>query len=60
MLKEVDDLVVAHLLGHVFFLPVSGLAADLSLFPSLSLLQVPWWCDTSLDLTGRRKTPNSS
>ena len=38
VLEEVDDLVVAHLLSHVFPLPVSGLAAGLSLYPSLSLL----------------------
>src|SRR6201987_3436809 len=38
VLKEVDDLVVAHLLSHVFPLSVSGLAAGLSLYPSLSLL----------------------
>ena len=36
-LEEVDDLVVAHLLSHVFPLPVSGLAAGLSLYPSLAL-----------------------
>src|SRR2546425_11364926 len=38
VLEEVDDLVVAYLLSHVFPLPVSGLAAGLSLYPSLSLL----------------------
>jgi hypothetical protein len=38
VLEEVDDLVVAHLLSHVFPLPVSGLVAGLSLYPSLSLL----------------------
>src|SRR6202022_849300 len=38
VLEEVDDLVVAHLLSHVFPLPVSGLAAGLSLYPSLALL----------------------
>src|SRR6201997_3835408 len=48
VLEEVDDLVVAHLLSHVFPLPVSGLAAGLSLYPSLSLLSAPCWCDTSL------------
>jgi hypothetical protein len=38
VLEKVDDLVVAHFLGHVFPLPVSGLAAGLSLYPSLALL----------------------
>jgi hypothetical protein len=38
VLEQVDDLVVAHLLSHVFPLPVSGLAAGLSLYPSLSLV----------------------
>ena len=33
VLKEVDDLVVAHLLSHVYPLPVSGLAAGLSPSP---------------------------
>src|SRR5690349_14029409 len=37
VLEEVDDLVVAHLLSHVFPLPDSRLAAGLSLYPSLSL-----------------------
>jgi hypothetical protein len=37
VLEEVDDLVVAHLLSHVFPLPDSCLAAGLSLYPSLSL-----------------------
>src|ERR1700751_3310257 len=51
VLEEVDDLVVAHLLSHVFSLPVSGLAAGLSLYPSLSLLYAPCWCDTHLGLS---------
>src|SRR3954470_6418465 len=38
VLEEVDDLVVAHPLSHVYPLPISGLAASLSLYPSLSLL----------------------
>ena len=50
-LEEVDDLVVAHLLSHVCLLPVSGLAAGLSLCPSPSLLQAPYWCDTHLGLS---------
>src|SRR5207248_2477264 len=37
VLEEVDNLVVAHLLSHVFPLPDSCLAAGLSLYPSLSL-----------------------
>src|SRR5262249_33801795 len=38
VLEEVDDLVVARLLSHVYPLPISGLAAGLSLYPSLFLL----------------------
>ena len=51
VLEEVDDLVVAHFLSRVFSLPVSGLAAGLSLYPSLSLLEAPCWCDTHLGLS---------
>ena len=38
VLEEIDDFVVAHLLSHVYPLPISGLAAGLFPYPSLSLL----------------------